>query len=258
MERQYRGPDAPNFQILFESVPGLYLVLDPSLKIVAVSNAYLMATMTTRENILGRDLFEVFPDNPTDPSATGVHNLSASLERVLQKGVPDAMPVQKYDIRRPEGGDFEERYWSPLNSPILGPEQEILYIVHRVEDVTEFIRLRQARTEDDKLNKELQVRAERMEGEIYLRAQELNELNRQLQKSKDELEVRVQERTAAVHTVLKEKDEVLRHLEASQLELHAKIEDLEKFEEVVIGRELKMIALEREIQQLKTKLAANH
>ncbi|HEY6289896.1 MAG TPA: PAS domain-containing protein, partial [Nitrospiraceae bacterium] len=92
----------PDFQALFESAPGLYLVLTPSLTIVAVSEAYLKATMTRREEILGRNLFDVFPDNPDDLTATGVSNLSASLKSVLLNRVPDAMAVQKYDIRRPE------------------------------------------------------------------------------------------------------------------------------------------------------------
>lgn len=104
----------PDFQMLFRSAPGLYLVLDPGLIIVAVSDAYLRATMTQREEILGRGIFEVFPDNPDDPAATGVSNLRASLQRVLQSKVSDTIAVQKYDIRRPqsEGGAFEERTWS--------------------------------------------------------------------------------------------------------------------------------------------------
>jgi len=101
----------PDFQALFESVPGPYLVLTPTLTIVAVSEAYLNATMTKREKILGRNLFDVFPDNPDDQTATGVSNLRASLNRVVQNRSSDAMAVQKYDIRRPEsdGGGFEER-----------------------------------------------------------------------------------------------------------------------------------------------------
>jgi PAS domain-containing protein len=57
----------PDFQVLFESAPNLYLVLTPDLNIVAVSDSYLRATMTKREEILGRGIFEVFPDNPDDP-----------------------------------------------------------------------------------------------------------------------------------------------------------------------------------------------
>src|ERR1041385_4695551 len=142
----------PDFQALFESAPGLYLVLTPDLTIVAVSDAYLQATMTKREEILGRGLFQVFPDNPDDLGATGVRNLRASLQRVMQNRTADAMAVQKYDIRRPEsaGGGFEERYWSPLNSPVLGPRGEVSYIIHRVEDVTEFVRLRQRGSERDR------------------------------------------------------------------------------------------------------------
>lgn len=133
----------PNFQELFEALPGLYVVLDRDFRIVAVSDAYLAATMTRREEILGRELFEVFPDNPDDPTASGVDNVRASLERVRQTRQPDAMPIQQYDIRRPkdEGGEFEVRYWSPVNSPVLDERQRVSFIVHRVEDVTDFVRL---------------------------------------------------------------------------------------------------------------------
>jgi PAS domain S-box-containing protein len=129
----------PDFRTLFESAPGSYLALTPALVIVAASDAYLQVTMTRREEILGRHLFNVFPDNPGDATATGVSNLRASLTRVLQHCVPDAMAVQRYDIRRPdtEGGEFEERYWSPINTPVFSPNGEIAYIIHRVEDVTE-------------------------------------------------------------------------------------------------------------------------
>src|SRR5713101_7583851 len=112
----------PDFQALFQTAPGLYLVLTLDLNIVAVSDAYLSATMTRREEILGRGIFDVFPDNPNDPAATGVANLRASLERVLASRRADTMAVQKYEIRRSqsEGGGFEERAWSPVNSPVLG------------------------------------------------------------------------------------------------------------------------------------------
>ena len=135
-----------DFRHLFESLPGRYLVLDPGLRIVAVSNAYLAATMTERAEIVGRPLFEVFPDNPNDPDATGVDNLRASLHRVSEAGAADTMAVQKYDIRRPdsEGGGFEVRWWSPVNSPVLGADGSLRFIVHRVEDVTEFVVLKAA------------------------------------------------------------------------------------------------------------------
>src|ERR1700760_4771616 len=62
---------------LLESLPGLYLVLTPDLEIVSASHAYLKATMTTAA-IFGRNIFDVFTDDPNDPAATGVTNLKAS------------------------------------------------------------------------------------------------------------------------------------------------------------------------------------
>jgi hypothetical protein len=133
---------SPEFRALFEAAPGLYLVLDPSLTIVAVTDAYAAATMTERAEIVGRGVFDAFPDNPQDPGAEGVANLRASLERVIREHVRDVMPVQKYDIRRPDGDGFEERFWSPTNSPVLDASGQLIYIIHRVEDVTGYVRLR--------------------------------------------------------------------------------------------------------------------
>jgi PAS domain S-box-containing protein len=139
-------PTESDFKLLFEQSPDIYLVLSPDFTIVAASDARLRATMSTREGTIGRNLFEAFPDNPSDPGATGTRNLRASLDRVLRTKAPDIMAEQKYDIRRPpeQGGGWEERYWRPVNTPVLRPDGTIAYIIHRVEDVTELVRLRQS------------------------------------------------------------------------------------------------------------------
>ncbi len=166
-----------NYQLLFESAPGCFLVLAPDFTIIAVSDAYLKATMTQRENILGKGIFEVFPDNPDVKEATGERNLRASLQVVLKNKVSDTMAIQKYDIRRPvsEGSEFEERYWSPINAPVLNKQGDVIYIIHRVEDVTEFVNVKKLHVEQSNNAKELQTRAQQMETEIYQRTQELHQ-----------------------------------------------------------------------------------
>ncbi|HBZ06391.1 MAG TPA: hypothetical protein DEP03_08405 [Massilia sp.] len=141
----------PDFRLLFDATPVPYLVLTPDFIMVAANEARLRATLTTREQILGRHLFDVFPDNPADPTATGTRNLRASLMRVLQNRCADAMPLQKYDIPIPDSaeGEFEVRYWKPLNSPIFGPTGEVAYIIHSVEDVTEHVLKQQAVEESE-------------------------------------------------------------------------------------------------------------
>jgi signal transduction histidine kinase/ActR/RegA family two-component response regulator/HPt (histidine-containing phosphotransfer) domain-containing protein len=174
--------DAPDFRAMFEAAPNCYLVLDPDLTIVAVSDAYLAATMTQRDDIVGRALFDVFPANPEDEQETGVGNLESSLNRVKQHLVADTMAVQKYDIRRPEseGGGWDVRWWSPRNSPVIGPDGRLAFIIHLVEDVTEFVRLTQRDAEQDDLTTELRVRTAQMEADILQRSQELHLANARL------------------------------------------------------------------------------
>jgi signal transduction histidine kinase len=183
------------FRALFEGAPSLCLVLTPDeFKIVAVSDAYLRATMTTRDTIMGRKLFEVFPDDPNDPGADGVRNLRRSLDCVKESHRADMMGVQRYPVRRPEeeGGGFEERFWSPINSPVFADDGQLTFIIHRVEDVTPFMRAKQLAGKEEEGWHMLETRAQHMEAEIALRdydrrrADELRRAIERLQQSEDE------------------------------------------------------------------------
>ncbi|WP_288479003.1 PAS domain-containing sensor histidine kinase [uncultured Pseudomonas sp.] len=131
----------PNFQLLFEALPHLVLVLTPGpdFIMVAANEGRVRGTNTRREDCIGRSIFEVFGRNPDGQSEFGAGVLRASLERVVQTGRPDRMAITKYDIPRPasEGGGFEVRYWSPLNVPVLDDRGEVRYIIHQTEDVTD-------------------------------------------------------------------------------------------------------------------------
>lgn len=190
MRQKPDNSDQVDFRAIFESVPALYLVVKPDFTIVAVSDSYLRATMTQRDQIVGRNLFDVFPDNPEDLSATGVSNLRASFHTVIRTHAPHMMPIQKYDVRRPpgDGGRFEERYWSPVNSPVLAKDGRLMYIVHRVEDVTDFVRLQQEGTAQEYASRKLRQHADEMELEIFLRAQELEHRTRELEKMNEDLQ----------------------------------------------------------------------
>ena len=139
--------DDSDFRSLFEALPGLFIVVRadaPRFTIAAATDAYLAATMTTRDGpagIIGRGLFEAFPDPPSEPAATGVHNVRSSIERAIATGLPDVIPVQHYAVRRPDG-TWEERDWSPLHSPVADRiTGEVTHVIQRVDDVTEAIRL---------------------------------------------------------------------------------------------------------------------
>lgn len=176
---------------LFESLPGLYLVLTRDFTIVAASDAYLKATATAREAILDRNLLEIFPENPGDPAANDVQQLRTSLQRVLERAAPDTMAIQRFDIRNSRGV-FEERYWSPVNSPVFGPQREIKYIVHRVEEVTDFVRRKNRQMAEPA---ELRARLEQMEAEVFMSSQALQATNQQLIAANRGLEIATQHKS---------------------------------------------------------------
>ena len=185
-----------DFRLLFEASPDVLLVLlpdAPRFTMVAATDARLAATHTTRSSTLGRGLFEVFPDNPDDPAATGLNNLRISLNRVLATREPDTMAVQKYDIRGPDGS-FEVKYWSPKNLPVLGPNGEVRFILHRVEDVTELVQA-------SELGDELRGRASAMERDVIQRSRELSVAIRELRKANEKLEGLDRAKTAFFNNV---------------------------------------------------------
>lgn len=166
---------------LFAATPTPYLVLDPRLVIVDVNDAYLRTVRHRRGDVVGRYLFDAFPANPDDPNADGVANLSASFARVLATGQQDTMALQRYDIRVPDRPDvFEERWWSPVNTPVRGPDGNVAWIILRVEEVTAFVRSVRSR---DQERGRLSEREEGMEAELYARARELQRLNEELRRA---------------------------------------------------------------------------
>lgn len=126
---------------VFRHLPIPVLLLTPDFDIADTNLAYLQATGRTREELVGRNAFDAFPDNPSDPTATGVRDLSESLSRVLATGEPDALAFQKYDVEAPGSpGVFERRFWSPVNAPVFGPDGRVVLIAQCVEEITDKVR----------------------------------------------------------------------------------------------------------------------
>ncbi|WP_398948490.1 PP2C family protein-serine/threonine phosphatase [Streptomyces sp. ID38640] len=164
-----------DYAAVFQALPGAVLLITPELVIADANEALLLRAGRERHQLIGHFLFEVFPDNPDDPDASGMRNLRASLERVVASGVPDTMALQRYDVEAPgRPGVFEERYWSPVNAPVLDADGRVQLIVHRVEEVTEIVRARAGERGGGR---------ERMAAELSTRAQDLQEVNERLRQA---------------------------------------------------------------------------
>ncbi|MGW0750929.1 PP2C family protein-serine/threonine phosphatase [Streptomyces sp. NPDC002587] len=179
-----------DYKAVFRALPGAVALLTPDLMYQDANDAFLIISGRTREQVIGRYLFDVFPDNPNDPAATGMRNLHASLQRVAATGERDAMALQRYDVESSERpGEWEERYWSPVNVPVFAPDGTVALLLHRVEEVTELIRARGARGSGGGGDGRAQV----FEAELYTRARELQEVNERLRQA------HAREREVALH-----------------------------------------------------------
>ncbi len=147
-----RGPVDPalDFRAMFESVAGSYLVLGPDLVITAASDAYLRDTRSVRTDFVGRSVLEAFPAGIGRNGHNAAAELHASLDRVRRDKTADVMPVESYpgQLMRSQGGGFEVRYRSAVNTPVIGPDGQLTGIVHQLRDVTEYVRLNQMQQAD--------------------------------------------------------------------------------------------------------------
>lgn len=128
-----------NFEALFSASPNPYVLLDLSLNIVGMNDAYLSVTMREREDLVGRNMFEAFPSDPDSP---GHRQLRNSFEKVIRDKAADHIPIIEYAIPLPNGQGFEERFWSATHTPLFNHAGEMTFILQHTVDVTELQRLR--------------------------------------------------------------------------------------------------------------------
>ncbi|WP_432032943.1 PP2C family protein-serine/threonine phosphatase [Streptomyces antibioticus] len=165
-----------DYAAVFRALPGMVALLTPDLVYADANDDFLRLAGRTRDQLLGRYIFDVFPENPNDAAAAGRRETEASMLRVVASGERDTMALLRYDIEDPaRPGVWQEHYWSPVNAPVLGPDGKVTLVVHRVEEITELIRARGNPGDDD--------RARVLEAELYTRARELQEVNERLRRA---------------------------------------------------------------------------
>lgn len=128
-----------NFEALFSASPNPYVLLDLSLTIVGMNDAYLKVTMREREDLVGRNMFEAFP---SDPASSSHRQLRRSFEKVIREKVADHIPIIEYAIPLPNNQGFEERFWSATHTPLFNHAGEMTFVLQHTVDVTELQRLR--------------------------------------------------------------------------------------------------------------------
>jgi PAS domain-containing protein len=126
-----------DYMAVFRQLPVPVLLLTPEFAIADVNLAFLRTAGRKRGDLLGRNIFDAFPDNPSDPNATGMRNSNASLRRVAATGEPGAIEFQKHDVGVPGSpGQFARTYWGAVTAPVFGADGRVVLIAQCVEEVT--------------------------------------------------------------------------------------------------------------------------
>ena len=159
------------FAAIFAALPTAYLVMSPDLTILEANQAYLSLLGRTREELIGRYVFDAFPPAPETLDASGANPLQISFERARDTGVPDHMPLFRYEVLDQETGRPVPRAWSLISAPVLDEEGRTQLVVQRVEDVSEYLaeRERLAENRDDGG----WARLDGLEADLFARTQEL-------------------------------------------------------------------------------------
>ncbi len=129
-----------DYRAVFRAVPGPMALLTPDGIILDVNDDYLEASGRSREQVLGRSLFDAFPDNPDDPGMIGPGQLKGSFEAVVATGERDMIMPVRYDVEDPgRPGKFEERYWAVVNTPMHDRAGRVVMIAHKADEVTHIV-----------------------------------------------------------------------------------------------------------------------
>ncbi|RZI44606.1 EAL domain-containing protein [Herbaspirillum sp. HC18] len=163
--------EAPDFAAVVNASPFYYLLLASDLTIVDANDAYLRAAGKTREQLVGRNIFDIFMPAPAEED-----QFRTSLARVLETGKPDTISLVRYAIHDPHAGatGMVERYWSVVHTPVLNARGEVVFLIQNPVDITELYTLKRA------LRNAAQALGLHTASDIFTRSQELEEANRML------------------------------------------------------------------------------
>jgi PAS domain S-box-containing protein len=162
---------AEDYAAIFAALPTAYLVMSPDLTIVEANPAYLALLGRTRGDLIGRYVFDAFPPAPETLDDAGANPLQLSFERARDTGMPDLMPLFRYEVLDQATGRPVLRAWSLISAPVPGPDGRTRLVLQRVEDVSEYLAERERLAESGGGGS--WARLDLLEADLFARTQEL-------------------------------------------------------------------------------------
>ena len=136
---------------LFIHIPEALVAIAPDYTVLEATDKYLAVVLRTREELIGKNLLEAFPDSPNNVNSKNESLLRQSIDKTFRGKKANYFEVMRYDIARPEadGGGFETRYWEASHTPVLDQSGNVKYIIRRTANVTARELAKQAQLETE-------------------------------------------------------------------------------------------------------------
>jgi len=129
-----------DYKATFENSPAAKLLIDtdaPLYTILDVNSAYLSATNSQRDLLVGKSVFSVFPANPDDVVSKNIERTIESFEETIRSKKPHTMSYYRYDIPIQGTDNFEEHYWTTTNNPVLDEYGNVKFFIHSPLNITD-------------------------------------------------------------------------------------------------------------------------
>ncbi len=171
----------PVYEQIFKSLPGIYFILDKDFIVVDASNSYKRLNNVFPKEVIEKNILTLYANNT---STEDLEKLSSSLQEVKNKGNSNEIEIQI----KPSSG-IQSLKKSLQTIKIIQTSLKLMdqYIIHSVQDVTDYRLVQKIKSQQNKLTEELLTQAGQMEGEIYHYIRKLEEKNNTLIQINEEL-----------------------------------------------------------------------
>lgn len=113
------------------------MLLDRDLRIRGANTTFEAYSLRQHDEMLDEFIFDVFPDNPNDPQASGSSEVLASVESAMRRRGTDTLPIYRYDLADPQNLDvFLPKLWRCSNTYVDDDGDEQSGVLVRVAEIT--------------------------------------------------------------------------------------------------------------------------
>jgi PAS domain-containing protein len=133
-----RGALCEEFHLTFDGSDERATLIDPApgLKVVAVSGNLALAPGRSRRELVGQNLFDMFPDNPDGPAMRNVQVLLTAMRAAADTGQEQTIEPYRHDLLD-GNGRFVERHWRGRCRPVKDGFGRLVFLLGLMENITD-------------------------------------------------------------------------------------------------------------------------